>query len=263
MKLFYVILGTLIVPLFILTSIAYAQDPTTQTVEDPKEAFDTPRENKLERRQETKDAMKEKRQEVREGVKEKRREIREDIKTKRLEVRDEIKKKREEMRENIKEKREEFKEKMQALRDERKKNIIERLDEKMSTINTNTTNRMLAHLEKMEDILGRLQEKVNAFKAEGKDTTNAQNAIDSAQSVIDSAKGAVTAQVGKDYTPAISDESTLRAVVGTSMSGLRTDLAALHKKVMDAKQAVMKAVSEVAKLRGLKVDATVEPTVTP
>ncbi|MBI2611388.1 hypothetical protein HYW54_01435 [Candidatus Gottesmanbacteria bacterium] len=200
-------------------------------------------------------------------VMEKRQEVRENIKAKRMEVRDEIKKKREELRLTIKEKREEFKKKIQTLKDERKKQIVERLDEKMSMINTNMTDRMLAHLEKMEDILSRLQEKVDTAKNEGKDTTAAQNAITNAQSLIDTAKAAVTEQAGKDYTPAIPDETTLRAVVGTSMSGLRADLSALHKQVVDAKQAVMKAVMEVAKLRGQTKEPTtvktVEPTITP
>lgn len=144
--------------------------------------------------------------------------------------------------------REEFKEKLAELKDERKKKIVEKLDTRFANVNKKATDRFLETLDKLTEILTRLQTKATEAKTAGTDTTEAQANIDAAQTAIASAKTAITTQAGKTYTITISTEDKLRTDVGTTVSGLHADLQTVHKMVIDAKQAVVKAARAVTAL---------------
>ncbi len=171
------------------------------------------------------------------------------IKSERKSLHEEIKKKRAEIKEQFKEKRAEFKAHLAEIKDARKQKIVEKLDTKLSTVNTNHTNRWAEALEKMEEILSKLTEKANQAKSLGTNTTTAENSIQSAQTAIDQAKNAVTTQAGKEYVLNISDEKLLKNTVGTTVSGLRLDLQSVHKLVIAAKQKVMEAALAVRQLK--------------
>ena len=119
----------------------------------------------------------------------------------------------------------------QQIKDERKKKIVERVEAKMAEINKRRTDMMLAQLNKMSEIL------VKA-KARGADTATAEAAIASA-------KTAVEAQAGKPYTVEITTEDKLKIKVGEAMKALKTDLQAVHQKVVDARKATSDAISSV------------------
>lgn len=125
----------------------------------------------------------------------------------------------------------EVKQKVRQIRDEKKRMIVERVDAKIAEINKRRTDMMLAQLNKMSEIL------IKA-KARGADTAVAEAAIASA-------KTEVVAQAGKIYTVEITTEDKLKIKVGEAMKALKTDLQAVHQKVVDARKATADAIRSV------------------
>lgn len=152
------------------------------------------------------------------------------------------------------EKKEEFKQRLQIIRDERKKAMLERIDEKISMMNNTSTARFSAVLEKLTIILNRIIDKGQVAKAKGVDTSMLDQAIVAGKTAIETAKAAVATQAAKAYSIDIVSETTLKATVGSTVSAFRKDLRDVHKIVIDAKQAVMKAEMELAKVRGEKME---------
>ena len=153
--------------------------------------------------------------------------IREEAKEGRMELREKMKAtvaaKREETREVVKAKRDEFKLKLQTLKDEKKKVLVDRIDTKLTNVNAKHTDRFTQVLSNLQIILDKMADEVDKTAA---------------QAAIDAAKLAVENQAAKTYTITISTETALRSDVGAVTSGLRLDLSATHKLVIDAKQAV-------------------------
>lgn len=203
----------------------------------------------------TKEAFEKMRMEKRQALENLRSEQKEKIQN----LQEEMRAKREEAMERYKAQRALFEQKIQTIKDERRKEIVERVDSRILERNTKYTNRMSEILEKLKAILKRVSEKGAVLKSEGKDTSALDRAIASANTAISDAEAAVVAQAGKEYVITIGTETTLKTTVGSVVSTFRSDISAVHKTVIAAKQAVMKAAMELAKLRGEKVE---EPTVT-
>lgn len=133
-------------------------------------------------------------------------------------------------------KREEFKIRLQTIKDQRKKLLVERIDAKIAEVNKN-------HTAKYTETLNRLQtflDKFNNSATEAGKLSDVLANITAAQTAIDTARKAVDAQAAETYTMAITDDSTLKLNAGKTMSQFRHDLVAVHKLVIDAKQAVQK-----------------------
>lgn len=161
-----------------------------------------------------------------------------------------------ETREELKEKMETFRARIKTIKDERKQILTERIADKIASSNARLTNKMDKALDHLTQILTRVKNRSTDFKTQGKDTTALDQAISAAEAAIAEGKNAVDAQSAKEYTANITDESTLRNTIGQMVSGFRLDLQAVHKLVIDARQAVQKAIMEAAKLRGEDNTAT-------
>lgn len=158
-----------------------------------------------------------------------------------------LKDRMQEQRSTMKAKREEFKQRLQTIRDEKKKAVVERLDNKLSQVNEKRTNRMLEYLERLSPILTKIKERTSFAKSSGKDTTAVDTAIASAEATLTNAQNAATTQAEKEYVITI-DSQTLRNTVGKTTSQLQSDLQIVHKAVVDAKQKVIAAARELAKV---------------
>lgn len=132
----------------------------------------------------------------------------------------------------IQAKKDEFKIRIQTIKDQRKKLLVERIDAKLAQVNAKHTSRF-------SDVLTRLQGFLDKIKQSTTDTKVLDD-VAVAQTAIDTAKAAVETQAAKIYTMTIADDSTLKLNAGTTVSQLRLDLMAVHKLVVDAKQAVQK-----------------------
>lgn len=143
-----------------------------------------------------------------------------------------------------------FKEKIQGIQDEKKKLIVERISTNVTSKNTALTTKMTSALTRMSAILTNLSAKAASLKAAGNDTTALDSAITSAQTAITSAQTAVTTQSQKEYTATITTDTNLKSPMGQMISQFRQDVMNTHKSVTAAKQALMKVVTELAKLKG-------------
>lgn len=151
---------------------------------------------------------------------------------------------------------EEFKARLAQIKDERKKELAQRIANKIENSNKRLTDKMTRALERLSTILNKIGDKEAALKAKGEDTTNLKNAIVNAKTAIDEAKQAVSEQAAREYSAELADDSLLKAAIGRMVSSFRLDIVSAHKTVIAAKQAVSKAISELAKLGGVRKNAT-------
>ena len=173
--------------------------------------------------------------------------------------REEIKEKRETAMEEFKEKREDFKEKMKGMKDQKKQQSIENIDKKISNLNTQHTDRLQIAIEKLTDILDRVQIKAETAKTDGSDTKTVDAAITEASTLIETATEALVTQAGKEYVIDITDEAKVRESVKKTFDQFKSDMSALHMKVKAAHEAVRKAAMELGKIK--KPSSTMEATV--
>lgn len=140
------------------------------------------------------------------------------------------------------ENKEQLRTKLEEFKNQERARITQRVSTNLNTINDNRVDAMARHLNRLQEILDKLTERVATSKVNGKDTTAAENAITSAQAAIDSAKAAVEAQAGKDYTVTVTDESTVRSDAQAKREALMNDLKSIHEVVKLAKDAVVNAI---------------------
>lgn len=132
--------------------------------------------------------------------------------------------------------------KIQLFKDKQKSQIAERINTNLNKINQNQTSQMLRHLEKMSQLLDRLEERVNSNSPDIKDPTLTMQAIAEARKAIEDAKKAVEEQALADYTINVTTETNIKEDAKAQREKLHKDIKEARKLVIDAKQAVSNAV---------------------
>ncbi len=155
-----------------------------------------------------------------------------------------------------------FKAKLDLIKDQKKKELTDKINNKIADLNKKYTDKFMEVLDKLSNILTTLTDKANAAKAAGKDTTNLFNAITSAQNKITAAKTAVLDQAGTNYVAQISGDATLFTSVGQIVRQFEADIIAVKNIVLDARQAVMNVVTQLAKV-GVSDLSVGKPELTP
>jgi hypothetical protein len=158
---------------------------------------------------------------------------------------------RDEIRERIATKTAQLKIRLEAFRDQRKAAITERISDNLNKINTQRTEQSLKHLDKMTEILMRLEKRV-AQSSSSADKTPTNNAISLAKDKIATASQSAMLQSEKDYTLTATEEGKIREEAKTKRDMLHADLKALLLKVQDAKKAVANAIETAATTLGGK-----------
>lgn len=148
-----------------------------------------------------------------------------------------------------------LKAKLDAFKDRRKAEIANRVNTNLNKINQNQTGQMKKHLDLMTSLLDKLEARVNTASRDIKDPTAVRSAITSARATIATTSATVVAQSQKDYIIAVTSESKVRADAQTMRDQLKTDIQAVRKLVIDAKQSVSSAV-RVAQSGKLKEGTT-------
>ncbi|MBI2036672.1 hypothetical protein HYT17_03515 [Candidatus Microgenomates bacterium] len=156
----------------------------------------------------------------------------------------------EEKKQRIASKTAELKARLAEFRDKKKTALVEKINNSLNTVNDRQTAAMQKHLEKMEELLTKLEERVNNKAAEGKDTSSASAALASSATSIALAKSAVEAQAGKDYTIQVSSESAVRTDAKAARDALHADLKQVRQLVVAAKQSLANAIAVAAKTLG-------------
>lgn len=145
-----------------------------------------------------------------------------------------VKERRKEASKAAEVKREEFRRKVAEIKDQRKKFLVEKLGEKVNQINTRRTEHFLKILERLSKIAEKVDKRIEAMKAEGRDTTSAEKATAAAKDSIEKTRKAVVDQAAKVYTLTITEEKSLRTDVGKTVNSLQQDLKKVAEMVRDA-----------------------------
>lgn len=146
------------------------------------------------------------------------------------------------MREKLASKAAALRLKLQTFKDKKKAEIADRVNINLNNINQKQTSQMQKHLDKMSAILDKLEARVENGKPDVKDPAAARVAIASARAVISSASAAVSTQAQKDYTITVTSEGRIGLDAKVQRDKLHTDLLAVRKMVVDAKQSVANAI---------------------
>lgn len=152
------------------------------------------------------------------------------------------------MKERIATREAALKARLDTFKDKRKAQVAERVNTNLNSINQKQTSQMQTHLDRMSELLTKLEERVNKPTPDIKDVTAAKAAIASSMASISLASDAVAAQAEKDYTINLTTESQVRVDAQAMRDQLRTDLTSTRSLVVEAKQSVANAV-RVAKGR--------------
>lgn len=157
-------------------------------------------------------------------------------------------------------KKAEFEEQLQTLKDETKKQIAEKISERLTTSNTNATNRMFEIIDKLNEIMLRIEAKVTDAKINGIDTTVQEEGIQNAKLAIQGASDAITEQAAKEYIITVGDDTTLRNDVGTVVSQQKQDLRTTYELVRSARQAVRQVAKSLKDLLKTTMNSESEAT---
>lgn len=176
--------------------------------------------------------------------------IKEKVETRKVAIQEKVETRRENvankisaMKERIATKEAALKIRLEAFKDKRKAEIAQRINTNLNKINKNQTDQMLKHLEKMSELLDKLEARVNSASSDVKDLALAKTAIADSRTKIAAATVIVTTQSEKDYTLTITTESKVKADAQKMRDQLRADLQTTRQQVIDAKQSVSNAIS--------------------
>lgn len=146
------------------------------------------------------------------------------------------------MREKLASKEAALHSRLQDFRDKKKAEIAERVNTNLNRINQNRTTQMQKHLDKMSEVLDRLEARVNQAKPDIKDPAAARAAIAAARLNISTASASVSAQALKDYTIVVTSEGRIGLDAKIQRDKLHSDLVAVRRIVIEARQAVANAI---------------------
>lgn len=138
-------------------------------------------------------------------------------------------------------------ERLSEISDERKANVAERLSNQMETVNDLLSAKSLRYLERLEEILAKISERLAELEAStGKSEVQAK--IDVALNAINVAKSATVTQQNKVYEVQFDSEDTLREGFQSEKEQMKSDHNALRDLIDDAKQAVHDAFQALREL---------------
>jgi DNA-binding FrmR family transcriptional regulator len=176
-----------------------------------------------------------------------------------VEPRLEILRKREEEREEEREEhKEELRTKLQAIKDENKQKVVEKLDERLSMMNENWTQHWNNVLERLNQILDKIEARAEKLGEQGKDTAAVTQQINYAQAAIDTAQSAVDAQAEKEYTFEITEETQVREEVKVTIAQFKADTRKVLDSIKSARENVRLALIQVGQLTGERVEVEEE-----
>jgi len=188
-----------------------------------------------------------------ESIKAKRTELNTQLKEAQEAAKKKLETVREEVKKNIEARQTELKDKISKLRDEKKKQIATRLNEQLARLNTQWTNHFNNVLNRLSEILGKIELRATKAETSGKDISAVKTAVQNAKAAIETARTAVETQAKKTYIATFSSEAELNAAFKAVREQLKKDLFGLRDNAMkSSREAVQNALQA---LKGVpKVD---------
>lgn len=151
----------------------------------------------------------------------------------------------------------ELRKKLEKFKDKAKANRVEAINNNLNTVNEKRTNQMREALKKIANVLERIKAKTAEAGSAGKDVSAINAAITNLGKEWAEADAAVKAQAEKDYSITVNSESTVKADAMIARNSLHTDLQATHTQLVEARQALAKALSTaLSSLKGGNTSGT-------
>ncbi|KKQ75150.1 MAG: hypothetical protein US96_C0016G0004 [Candidatus Woesebacteria bacterium GW2011_GWB1_38_5b] len=174
----------------------------------------------------------------------------EDVRSKRLKALEEAKKRHENALERVKDSRERFKERLEKIKDEHKHNVLENIDEKITEHNTRWVNHWNGVLDRLREVLVKIQTLTDRAEDTGKDVGAIKAKIAAANTAIESAQAAINMQASKTYVINISVESNLREDVEPVIQQFKLDVKTVLNSIKTARTAVHEAFKSLRDIHG-------------
>ena len=192
--------------------------------------------NQLER-----DALKARMEVEKDQLKVNHEKLKAEMEAKRLEHKTEFEAKRNEAQMHFDERKMELKGHLAKIKDERKKEIVERLSNRFHELNKKRTDHFSNVLDKLDDVLDRITERMNRAHENGIDVGKVREAVALAEKAIADARALLLIQGGMDYPITVSTEAKLKTDISSVRQTLQTDLKKIHDAVKAAHEAVRHA----------------------
>lgn len=154
------------------------------------------------------------------------------------------------LRERIATKEAALKKKLATFRNKQKAQLAERINNTLTNINEKMVTQMNRHLETITGILSKLEARVNANVANIENSAEAGLAISNAKKAIETASNAVNMQAEKDYVLVATSEAKIGEDLRGVKDQLHNDLRLVRQLIVDARQAVSKAISAAKSASG-------------
>jgi len=167
-----------------------------------------------------------------ENIKAKRAELNTQLKATQEAAKNRLEAAREEVKQTVEARQTELKDKISKLRDKKKRQIVTRLDEQMARLNIQWTDHFSNVLNRLLEILGKIELRTTKAETSGKDVTAVKTAIQNAKAAIETARTAVETQAKKTYIATFSSETGLGAAFKVVREQLRKDLFGLRDGAM-------------------------------
>ena len=132
-----------------------------------------------------------------------------------------VEKVREETKARMETKREEAKQRLSGIRDKAKKQLAEKLANQFDNLNSKWTDHFIQQLDRLSDILLKIQNRADIAATNGKDATVTNAVIQSANIAVASARTVVITQAAKTYT---LDTSSITTTVATTTTNGQNEL---------------------------------------
>jgi chromosome segregation ATPase len=150
--------------------------------------------------------------------------------------------------------RDEFREKLAEIKDDRKQKVAENLADRFSSINDKWVTHWNSVLDRLSEILAKVDARADTLASEGKDVSAVKTAISAAETAISGAEEAINEQAGKIYEFEIDTEENLGQNVKAAIAEFHEDLRSVQTLIKDAREAVGGAIRALKNVVGSEQD---------
>lgn len=146
-------------------------------------------------------------------------------------------------------KREDYLVKLGQLKEKQTQKRVEVFVKDITNLQQKRTTQLKVVLGNISRTLGKMEGVISTAKIAGKDTTTAEADLGTAKVAVADAQSAIDAMAGKDFTPTITNVTTLRFNLTAERNEFATDINGISAKIRVAKAAVAKVLADVRVLR--------------